>query len=100
MKSDRRENFRIEWKSPASVDLGADRERINCVVKNLSNGGARIACSQTLPDDFILRVTPGRGRPRVCRVAWRRGDEVGVQFIDTLPADGPSARARIVEIVR
>lgn len=97
---DRRKNFRIEWKSPASIDLGDGSGRLNCVVRNLSNGGARIACIETLPDEFILRLTPGRGRPRSCRVAWRRGDEVGVQFVDVLPPDGPSTRTRLTEVVR
>jgi hypothetical protein len=100
MKNERRQNFRIEWKSPASIDLGEGTERLNCVVKNLSNGGARIACHEELPDQFILRLTPGRGRPRSCRVAWRRGEEVGVQFVDILPPDGPSVRTRVAEVVR
>lgn len=99
MTRDRRQNFRIEWKSPASVDLGDGQDRIACVVKNLSNGGARIACAETLPDEFILRVTPGRGRPRACRVAWRRGDELGVQFVDAIALEAQSQKARIVEVI-
>jgi hypothetical protein len=99
MQRDRRQNFRVEWKSPASVDLGDGTPRIGCVVKNLSNGGARIACAEALPDEFILRVTPGRGRPRSCRVAWRRGDEIGVRFIDVMAPEATPQKARLVEVI-
>lgn len=86
---ERRRNFRVEWTSPASIETG-DGARVGCVVKNLSNGGARIACAEALPDEFLLRLTPGKCRPRSCRVAWRRGADLGVQFIDVaLPEDTP-----------
>jgi hypothetical protein len=87
MRHDRRKSFRVEWTSPASIDLGDGSPRLPCVVKNLSNGGARIASAKVLPDDFILRLTPGRCRPRSCHVVWRRDDEVGVQFTDAPALD-------------
>lgn len=82
MPRERRRNFRVEWESSASVERIDDGERISCIVSNLSNGGARIICAETLPDEFILRLTPGRGHPRSCRVMWRRKQNLGVQFTD------------------
>ena len=99
MGRDRRRTFRIEWISPASIEPGDGRERLNCVVQNLSNGGARIACADPLPQEFILRLTPGKGRPRACRIVWQRGHEVGVQFTDTVPPEVTPKRRPTVEPV-
>lgn len=95
MRRDRRRNFRVEWTSPAHIIPGDERERVNCVVNNLSNGGARITCADPLPDEFILKLTPGKGHPRACRVVWRRNQDLGVQFIDVLwerPVETPRSK--------
>jgi hypothetical protein len=97
--SERRKNFRVEWTSPASIEPGDGRPRLSCTVLNLSNGGARVVCAEDLPDQFILRLTPGRGRPRACSVVWRRGREVGVQFTDMVPAHDVPARRSAIEPV-
>ena len=82
MSRERRRNFRVEWESPAYVEPAEGRGRVNCIVHNLSNGGARITCAELLPDEFVLRLTPGKGHPRACRVVWRRNQDLGVQFTD------------------
>ncbi|MBX6426318.1 MAG: PilZ domain-containing protein [Variibacter sp.] len=97
MLRERRRNFRVEWQSPAYVVPGDGRERVNCIVSNLSNGGARITCAEPLPDEFILRVTPGRGHPRKCRVVWRRKQDLGVEFTDRLWEPPAPGRARVPE---
>ncbi len=99
MSRERRRNFRVEWTSPASIEPGDGRGRLNCVVINLSNGGARIACTEPLPDEFTLRLTPGKGRPRASRVVWRRGQEIGVQFTDLVPPEVAPAKGRSAEPV-
>ena len=95
MSRERRKNLRIEWESPASVEVKDGRGRIGCIVNNLSNGGARITCAETLPDEFVLRLTPGRGYPRTCRVMWR----LGVRFIDSRWEPVPMEHGRIPEWV-
>jgi hypothetical protein len=81
MFRERRQNFRVEWNSPATIHDGSlDRP---CILSNFSNTGAKITgvVPATIPDEFMLSITP-RGRKRACRVRWRYGEAVGVQFID------------------
>ncbi|HET9902795.1 MAG TPA: PilZ domain-containing protein [Xanthobacteraceae bacterium] len=97
MSRERRRSFRVQWESPAYVELKDGRGRISCIVNNLSNGGARITCAEPLPDEFILKLTPGRGHPRECRVVWRRNQDLGVQFVDRLWDPPLPARGRVPE---
>ncbi|WP_244478321.1 PilZ domain-containing protein [Methylobacterium sp. Leaf113] len=58
-----------------------DGTEIPCTVKDVSKSGARICigAKQDLPPVFMLRII---GRDFLClvRVAWRRGDYVGVRI--------------------
>ena len=53
----------------------------DCVVRDLSSLGARLAfvSASYLPDNFSLTFDNARTL-RGCRVAWRTGTEVGVEF--------------------
>ena len=86
MRRDRRNNFRVEWHSPAILYQGTLARP--CILSNFSNGGAKITGvrTTTIPDEFGLRITPRR-RIHACRVIWRTDDALGVQFAD------PPARA-------
>ena len=55
---------------------------IDCVVRNVTNVGARIEIANTieLPDSLGLSFNGGF-TVRPCRVAWRSVTETGVQFI-------------------
>jgi hypothetical protein len=55
-----------------------------CVLVNFSNGGARIAGvrASTIPDEFTLRITGGRGGDLKCRVLARSVDSLRVKFTD------------------
>jgi hypothetical protein len=57
------------------------RTRLDCVIRNLSDGGAKLefATVRGIPQTFDLLV-PGH-RPQQCRVAWRALKELGVQFL-------------------
>ena len=81
MLRERRQSFRVEWNSPATIHDGSlDRP---CILSNFSNTGAKITkvVPATIPDEFMLSITP-RGRKRACRVRWRYGEAVGVEFTD------------------
>jgi hypothetical protein len=78
---ERRQNFRVEWHSPAEMYDCKGRFNRQCIVRNFSNGGASIAgvAPGTIPEQFILRISP-HGRLHRCRVVWRSKNGVGVTF--------------------
>jgi hypothetical protein len=55
----------------------------DCVVRDLTNGGARVNISNTgdLPEDVAITFDGGR-TCRACRIAWRTLNETGLQFTD------------------
>jgi hypothetical protein len=66
----------------ARILLGKDTPLIICSISDISQTGARIALEgdEKLPDTFILLLTPNGDARRHCRVIWRDGLNVGVQF--------------------
>jgi hypothetical protein len=68
---------------------------MDCVVRNLSLGGARLDISQTfaLPAEFELEI-PQRGVVFQCTLKWRNGHAAGVKFRDSeSPATTLSTRS-------
>ncbi|MEO6014081.1 MAG: PilZ domain-containing protein [Devosia sp.] len=65
----------------ATAIFESGRTRVDCIIRNLSDGGAKLefATVRGIPQSFDLLV-PGH-RPHQCRVAWRALKELGVQFI-------------------
>lgn len=57
------------------------RSETACLVRDLSEDGARIVLSQTItiPDVIELQI-PQRDQTLSARVQWRRADEVGLSF--------------------
>lgn len=56
---------------------------VDCVIRNLSVAGARLVVPTTigLPQEFTLLDTHS-GRGYIAKVAWRRGEVMGVEFSD------------------
>ena len=57
------------------------RVRMECVIRNLSDSGAKLELKgsvASIPNTFDL-IAPGH-RPHPCRVVWRTLKELGVQF--------------------
>ena len=52
------------------------------VLNNLSAGGAcvSISASKFVPKEFTLVLPPNT--PRRCRLVWRSGEKLGVEFVD------------------
>jgi hypothetical protein len=94
MVDERRKNFRVEWHSQGKISLDG-RTICLCTISNLSNGGAKISGlnSAIVGDEFMLHVFEEE-LPRLCRVLWRRDNELGVQFADTLKKRRPKAAAK------
>jgi hypothetical protein len=53
----------------------------DCLVINLSDGGARLYSEAGLPDEFTLIVSGEKPLTCECRVVWRLGGECGVAFV-------------------
>jgi len=65
----------------ATIVFDGGRTRVDCVIRNLSDGGAKleVATVRGIPQTFDLLV-PGQ-RPHPCKVIWRSLKELGVQFV-------------------
>jgi hypothetical protein len=74
--AERRRDPRKTVSISAEITIG-DAVQCDCTIINISQGGALLAIPAgfVLPDQFML--TPPS---RVCRVAWRNEDRVGVSF--------------------
>ena len=64
----------------ASIVFDNGRTRLDCIIRNLSDGGAKIelATVRGVPQTFDL-IVPGYPA-QSCRVVWRALKEMGVQF--------------------
>ncbi len=79
---ERRKSERLSVKTAAKILLRAPAPPLDCLVTNVSDGGARIHLrGGDLPDVFALQFADS-GKRRDCRVVWRQGGEIGVAFID------------------
>jgi hypothetical protein len=77
---------REKRRAPRARTLGhaqirVDGRKVNCVVRDLSDTGARLGVSRhaELPSHFVLSFVQ-RKLHLQARLRWRRGDLVGVSF--------------------
>jgi hypothetical protein len=80
--SERRRNQRSRVLKGAKIVVGAT-SLLDCIVRNLTNDGARVEIPNTvnLPEDVAITLDGGR-TCRPCRVAWRTLNETGLEFTD------------------
>ena len=53
------------------------------MITDISDGGARLYSETDMPQKFTLQVSSDGGDAlRDCRVVWRLGRELGVEFTD------------------
>jgi len=84
---DRRDDLRYETVMRATV-RGADQsESLSCIVQNASGSGCLIVCNEadSLCGDVFVRLD-SKEEPIAGRIAWRKGNMVGVQFDEAPPA--------------
>jgi PilZ domain-containing protein len=76
------------------VYVSRKRGALACLIRDLSEKGARIIFSDTvtLPDVLELYI-PQREQTLRARVQWRRGDELGLAFIEAARAIEPQPNA-------
>ncbi len=104
-----RSNERIRAFLRAQIIFNNRMSTIDCIIKNISPTGARIALSDTLtvPTEFEIYI-PQRGRSHHARLVWRDKDAIGVDFIDVQgapaltsgepPSAGTETRLRELEV--
>jgi hypothetical protein len=76
---ERRREVRARWNRRATyrTDAGSG----GCLITDISAGGARLHSADEMPNEFTLLVQAGELETHRCRVVWRLGEEVGVQFV-------------------
>jgi PilZ domain len=83
-RAELRKKPRRQFHYTARIFIDKDSPPIACSISDISHSGARIALERAdkLPDTFVLLLTANGGARRRCRVIWRDGTNVGVQFPD------------------
>src|SRR5262245_27995554 len=78
---DLRKPKRLGWNRAGMLSAETGKVLAYCFVKNISPNGARLMLAQptVVPDHFRLQVRGAKLEPN-CKVRWRRGQEIGVQF--------------------
>jgi hypothetical protein len=95
-----RRSNRVVLQARASYGDGAISTQ--CTVNELSDAGARIsiASSFALPETFDLSI-PQRSISSRVKLAWRRGDQAGLDFIEADPGHvagvDPAAKIKALE---
>lgn len=77
----RRTSERVPCKKIAKIQLGTGALPRDCMITDVSDGGVKII-AEYLEIPPVFTITLSSGRPRQCRLAWRKGCEFGAQFID------------------
>jgi len=79
---ERRAHQRHRVLKPVKAVFNANQSVIDCVMRDISLGGARLSCGQAmrLPEHFLLVFTADR-EMRDVHVAWRKHDQLGVAFV-------------------
>jgi hypothetical protein len=67
----------------ASIFLENDPVPRPCSIADISESGAKVTFegADELPERFILLLTRSGSTRRLCRMVWRDGSTVGVEFV-------------------
>ena len=79
---DRRNTERQTTLRKGSIVSQEGTSLADCVVKNISDEGAKLKCDPEakVPPRFTLKLPNGNQRP--CEVTWTGDGSVGVRFLD------------------
>jgi hypothetical protein len=78
-----REPRRQADKRPAWIAVDDQMTQIDCLVLDVSPGGARIETDAAIDvsDRFILALVPKHPKRQSCEVVWRNGKTFGIKFL-------------------
>jgi hypothetical protein len=81
MHDDRRKHPRLRTLKAGKIVFNRRLNVIDCVVRNMSTGGAciQVDAPDWLPETFDLTI-PIDGWKRACRRRWQSADRVGVSY--------------------
>ena len=84
MSPNKRRSSRQIINLPAWIGVDRDADLRRCKIVDLSGFGARLVVEdvEALPDKFELFLSRFGDPCHPCRVIWKRGNEVGVGFVD------------------
>ena len=83
LMQERRKSARARVLKSAKLLLGTSSV-LDCVIRNVTNSGARVQIANTVPLPDTLSLTLDGGYSvRPCRVAWRSVTETGLEFLKT-----------------
>jgi PilZ domain len=82
MSIEKRRAKRRQISQRAWVDFGPGTRVQQCLVKDMSDSGARLALGvpELAPAEFVLQFAPDGSVGRRCEVRWQRGGDIGVKF--------------------
>lgn len=83
MPNERRQFKRRVINRVAKFQSGLGSLPRDCLITDISERGARLYSDIDMPETFTLSMTgEGEQMRRECRVVWRLGGELGVEFTD------------------
>lgn len=88
----RRKSLRRHFGYPGQMHFGGDAPASACVIVDMSDTGAQlqVAAEAQIPYEFWLLIGGNAHVRRQCRVVWRSGSRIGVQFRMNVQAARPT----------
>lgn len=76
------------------------RASIDCIIRDISATGAKLTFSSAVETPATVELyIPNRDETRPARVAWRRGDEAGLEFVSpSVPVPDSELSTRIQKL--
>jgi hypothetical protein len=81
-RTELRKSPRRQFHYNATIIIEGDTQPHRCAIVDISNTGARLQLEDgfELPEHFLLLLTKSGQARRRCKIVWRNGLSVGVQF--------------------
>jgi hypothetical protein len=92
--------LRVKTFLRATIYFNNRQSSLDCIVRDISEGGARLAVSEAalVPESFEVHI-PQKNRTHVGDMRWRRGEEMGLEFHNPALADEPDT-AQLADLLR
>jgi hypothetical protein len=87
--NEQRRSIREPVNFPAWISRSPGGSPIPCIILDVSEHGARIEISQMIevPESFYLILARTGSRKRLCRIAWRTDDQIGICYLGPIVDD-------------